>query len=115
VVLNDSEVKRQVLRSIAPANIIGRLATLNKNALIIGERHVWLINCVTAHKSYCVGTQRQIAISRRATSKQRMEKLKELVSRYASNGALIQVWELTDENTQLSFIGRIRKPKTYSY
>ena len=55
-VLNEETINAQVMCKMRIASILNVMSKLDYNALIIGAKNCWVINCITSHKGHCVGT-----------------------------------------------------------
>ena len=87
------------------AKLFQGLGQLKTNALIIGQNNAWLVNCVTSHSHYVVGTKAVLPKNFCRRNKQGWSRIKNLLMRHASPGSQINCYCLFgDGDSELPFV-----------
>ena len=84
--------------SVSVPSIISHLARAKKNILAVGKRHSWIINASTGHRYHFIGTRSVAGMTTRGQDIVEIDRLRNLVLRYASIGANIDVYWLHQDN-----------------
>ena len=114
-VLNNQDVKSNVFHSIHQAHLLNRIAQLDHNVLIIGQKTCWLVNMVTSHKRHSVGTRRAITLKLPGCNASQWKLLQLLVLRYANPGSTIDVHLLGTASLNSVHVSTIRKGANSSF
>ena len=61
-VLNKEKVRSHVHKILSVPKIMKNFASAETSALILGQRHCWVVSAITSHLGHSVGTKRVISL-----------------------------------------------------
>ena len=110
-VLNNRTILQLTYRSVSVSRMIIRLSKTTDNILAVGKRHSWIINASTGHNYHFIGTRAVAGMTKNGQDKQQIERLKNLVLRYASIGSVTRVYWLHQEDGNFNCCSELIKDK----
>lgn len=81
-VLNDEQVLRAVYRRLSLFDLINHFTSIPNNVLAIGSKHMWIVNCASAHPEQFIGTCRAISFPRLCTDQTKWTRIQNFILRY---------------------------------
>lgn len=99
-VMNDRQVLPLIYKKLSYFDLINGFTQIPRNLVVLGTKHVWLVNCATSHPSHFVGTVWCINLGIGKVNNAMWMKFMNFVLRFANPGAIIDVYRL-DENKRL--------------
>ena len=114
-VLCDQEIVRQVYKPVSMMDQLWHLGNVSYNCLAIGEQSSWLILAKTCHRGHFLGTERRINLKAPGQKQFKMSRIKELILRFATPGAVIDVFVLHPKATYQVPDAVVMKDKAAQY
>ena len=101
-VLNVEPVRSMVLKRVSIECLMAEMGAIKTNYLIVGDQLAWLVVASNWHRSFYVGTERNLGLKSSPGRERSWQDLEVLVKRYASPGATVKVFYLhsTDDVQQ---------------
>ena len=108
-ILNGEPVRPLVLRYVSFENLMAQFACISTNILLVGDQTSWVVTARGATNRFFVGTARVARVKNLDSQEKFWDPLQNLIKRFASPGATIQVHCLHSETDLLEPVGSVIK------